>query len=67
MFKLTELALKVTNFIFKHATLILCSDYILLGIWVFFFPAELSRNAGIAWFMVGVLFGLLILRKKKRI
>jgi hypothetical protein len=65
MFRLTELLFSVSNYISKYSSFILTAGYILLGIWVFFFPAELSRNAGIAMFIVGLLFGLLILRKGK--
>jgi|WetSurMetagenome_2_1015567.scaffolds.fasta_scaffold29134_3 hypothetical protein len=64
MFKLTEILLNMTNLIFKYSSLILSLGFILLGIWVFFFPAELSRNAGIAMFIVGILFSLFIFIKK---
>jgi hypothetical protein len=47
MFKLTEILLNMTNLIFKYSSLILSLGFILLGIWVFFSPAELSRNAGV--------------------
>ncbi len=67
MFKLAEILLNVSNFIFRYSSLILSFGFILIGIWVFFFPGEISRNAGIAQFIVGLLFGLLILRKRKSI
>jgi len=67
MFKLTEFLLRLSNLIFKYSSLILSLGFIFLGIWVFFFPAELSRNAGIAMFIAGTLFGLLVLRKRKTI
>jgi len=67
MFRFTEILMSISNTIFKYSSLILSSGFILLGIWVFFSPAELSRNAGIAMFIVGLLFGLLILRKGKNI
>jgi len=67
MLRLTEILMSISNYISKYSSLILSSGFILLGIWVFFFPAELSRNAGIAMFIVGFLFGLLILRKGKTI
>jgi len=67
MFKLTEILMSMTNFFFKYSSLILSFGFILLGIWVIFFPTELSRNAGIGFFIVGLLFGLLILRKGKTI
>ncbi len=65
MLKLTEFLLSISNFIFKYSSLILSLGFVLLGIWVIFFPAELSRNAGIAMFIAGLLFGLFILRKGK--
>lgn len=67
MFRLTEILMNISNYISKYSSLILSSGFILLGIWVIFFPAELSRNAGIAMFIVGFLFGLLILRKGKSV
>jgi hypothetical protein len=67
MFRLTEILMSISNTIFKYSSLILSSGFILLGIWAIFLPAELSRNAGIAMFLVGLLFGLLILRKGKNI
>lgn len=67
MFKLTEILMCISNYIFKYSSFILTIGYILLGIWVFLFPAELSRNAGIAMFIGGLLFGLLIVRKRKTI
>jgi hypothetical protein len=67
MLRLTEILMSISNYISKYSSLILSSGFILLGIWVFFFSAELSRNAGIAMFIVGFLFGLLILRKGKTI
>jgi hypothetical protein len=67
MFRLTEILLSISNYISRYSSFILTTGYILLGIWVFLFPAELSRNAGIAMFIVGLLFGLLILRKGKNI
>lgn len=65
MFKLTEILLSMRNLIFKYSALILSVGCILLGAWVFLFPADLSKNAGIALFIVGILFGLLIVRKGK--
>jgi hypothetical protein len=38
---------------------------ILLGAWVFLSPADLSRNAGIVLFIVGILYGLLFVCKGK--
>lgn len=67
MAKLTEISMSITNNISKYSTLILSLGFMLLCIWVIFFPAELSRNAGIAMFIAGFLFGLLILRKGKDI
>lgn len=67
MFRLTEILMSISNTIFKYSSLILSSGFILLGIWIIFSPAELSRNAGIAMFIAGLLFGLLILRKGKNI
>lgn len=67
MFRLTEILMSITNYIFKYSSLILSSGFILLGIWVIFSPAELSRNAGIAMFIAGLLFGLMILLKGKNI
>ncbi len=67
MFKLTEILLCMPNLIFKYSSFILSFGFVLLGIWVIFFPAELSRNAGIAMFIAGLLFGLFILRKRKSI
>ena len=65
MFKLTEILLSMRNLIFKYSALILCVGCILLGVWVFLFPADLSKNAGIVLFIVGILYGLLIVRKGK--
>jgi len=65
MFKLTEILLSMRNLIFKYSTLILSLGYILLGAWVILFPTELSKNAGIAMFIVGILFSLFIFRKGK--
>ena len=67
MFKLTEVLSAVSAYIFKHATLILCAGYIFLGILVFLLPAELSRIAGIAFVLIGGLFGLFAVRKRKKI
>jgi len=66
MFKLTDILFSTSNLIFKYSSLILSIGFILLGIWVMFFPEELSRNAGIAMFIAGLLFGLFILRKGKK-
>jgi len=66
MYKLTEILLSVRNLIFKYSALILSVGCILLGVWVFLFPADLSKNSGIALFIVGILFGVLIVRKGKR-
>jgi len=67
MFKLTKILMSISNLIFKHSSLILSFGSILLGIWVILFPEDLSRNAGIALFITGLLFGLLILLKGKSI
>jgi hypothetical protein len=66
MFKLTEILFRTTNLIFKYSSLILSFGFILLGILVMFFPEDLSRNAGIALFITGLLFGLFILGKGKK-
>ncbi len=65
MFKLTEILMSISNYIFKYSSYILTVGFILLGIWVIFFPAEFSRNSGIAMFIAGLLTGLFILRKGK--
>jgi hypothetical protein len=65
MFKLTVVLLRMSNLIFNYSSLILSLGFILLGIWVFYFPAELSRNAGIALFIAGLLFGLFLVWKGK--
>lgn len=65
MFKLTEILANISNFIFNYSSLILSLGFILIGAWVIFFPGELSRNAGIAQFIVGLMFGLFLLRKRK--
>ncbi len=66
MFKLTEILLGISNLLYKYSSLILSVGFIALGVSVFFYPAELSQNAGIALFMTGFLFGLLILMKSTR-
>ena len=66
MYKLTEILLSVRNLIFKYSALILSIGCILLGVWVFLSPADLSRNAGIVLFIVGILYGLLFVWKGKR-
>jgi uncharacterized membrane protein len=65
MFKLTEIHSNISNLISKYSLLILSFGYVLLGILIFFFPTELSKKAGIAMFIVGVLFVLLRFRKRK--
>jgi len=67
MFKLAEILMNITNLLFKYSSLILSVGFTVLGIWVSLFPEELSRNAGIAMFTAGLLFGLLIVTKNKRI
>jgi len=67
MYRLTEILMSISNYIFKYSSFILSSGFVLLGIWIIFSPAELSRNAGIAMLIIGFLFGLLILRKGKSI
>ncbi len=66
MFKLTEIILSISNLLYKFSSLILSVGFIALGVGVFFYPAELSKNAGIALFITGFLFGLLILMKSRR-
>ena len=66
MYKLTEILLSMKDLIFKYSALILSVGCILLGAWVFLSPADLSRNAGIVLFIVGILYGLLFVRKGKR-
>jgi hypothetical protein len=65
MLKLTAVLLRISDFIFNYSSLILSLGFILLGIWVFYFPAELSGNAGIAMFIAGLLFGLFLVWKGK--
>ena len=66
MFKLTEILLSISNLLYKYSSLILSIGFIALGVCVFMYPAELSQNAGIALFITGFLFGLLILMKSTR-
>lgn len=66
MFKLTEILLGISNLLYKYSSLILSMGFIALGVSVFFYPAELSKNAGIVLIITGFLFGLLILIKSKR-
>ena len=66
MFKLTEILLSISNLLYKYSSLILSIGFVALGVSVFFFPDELSQNAGIALVITGFLFGLLILMKSKR-
>ena len=66
MFKLTGILVRISNLLYKYSSLILSVGFIALGVSVYFYPAELSKNAGMALFITGLFFGLLILMKSKR-
>lgn len=65
MFKLTVIIMRTSNLFRKYSSLILSAGFMGLGTYVYYSPAELSTNAGIVMFIVGLLFAFTILWKRK--